>query len=155
AEIIKNYPDVRFDIVGGGHDKEKLEQLAVELLLMNKKVFFHGMKTNEEVYQYLHQCNFLIMNSRFETFSSICAEAMSCGKPVIATRCGGPDEFVIPLTGILIEPDNQQQLVSALKNMVENHSNYDAQQIKKYAIEKFNADVIGKQFFEIYKSILS
>jgi glycosyltransferase involved in cell wall biosynthesis len=155
AEITKIYPQIRFDIVGGGHERVKLEQLADELSVLNKNVFFHGMKTNEEVYQYLHQCDFLIMNSRFETFSSICAEAMSCGRPIIATRCGGPDEFVTPLTGILVEPDKQEQLIAALKSMIENHNSYDAQQIKKYATEKFNADVIGKQFFEIYTSILS
>jgi glycosyltransferase involved in cell wall biosynthesis len=155
AEITKIYSQIRFDIVGGGHDRVKLEQLAEELSVLNKNVFFHGMKTNEEVYQYLHQCDFLIMNSRFETFSSICAEAMSCGKPVIATRCGGPDEFVTPLTGTLVAPDNQEQLIAALKNMMENYSSYDSRQIKKYATEKFNADVIGKQFLEIYTSILS
>jgi glycosyltransferase involved in cell wall biosynthesis len=153
AEIIKNYPNVRFDIVGGGHDLEKLEQLALELSVLNKNIFFHGMKTNKEVYEYLHQCDFLIMNSRFETFSSICAEAMSCGKPIIATRCGGPDEFVIPLTGILIEPRNQKELLAAIKNMISNYSNYNSLEIKKYAVGKFNASAIGKQFFEIYKSI--
>jgi glycosyltransferase involved in cell wall biosynthesis len=155
AETVKNYPQIRLDIVGGGHDRQKLEQLAAELSVLDKNVFFQGMKTNDDVYQYLHECNFLIMNSRFETFSSICAEAMSCGKPVIATRCGGPDEFVTPLTGILIEPDNQKQLEGAIKNMIENYSSYDGHQIKKYATEKFNADVIGKHFFEIYTSILS
>ena len=155
AEIVKSIPHLRFDIVGGGHDREKLEKLTAELSLLNKNIFFHGIKTNLEVYQYLHECNFLVMNSRFETFSSICAEAMSCGKPVIATHCGGPDEFVIPLTGILIEPGNHQELVAAITNMIENYSKYDSLQIKTYAVEKFNAAAIGKQFFEIYKSILS
>src|SRR6185295_3174742 len=61
AEVIKNYPDVRFDIVGGGHDRKKLEQLAVDLSLLNKNIFFHGMKTNKEVYEYLHQGDFLII----------------------------------------------------------------------------------------------
>jgi glycosyltransferase involved in cell wall biosynthesis len=154
AEIVKEYPHARLDVVGGGHDAQTLEQLAEDLSLLNKNIFFHGMKTNQEVYQYLHQCDFLIMNSRFETFSSICAEAMSCGKPVVATRCGGPDEFVIPLTGILIEPGNHHELVSAIKSMIKNYQNYDAEQIKKYAAEKFNAATIGKQFAEIFKSIL-
>ncbi|MEO5572212.1 MAG: glycosyltransferase [Bacteroidia bacterium] len=155
AETIKTYPKTRLDIVGGGPDSEKLEKLAAELSLLNKSIFFHGMKTNEEVYQYLHQCDFLIMNSRFETFSSISAEAMSCGKPVIATRCGGPDEFVIPLTGILIEPGNHKELVVAIKKMIENYHKYDEQEIKKYVSEKFNADAIGKKIIEIYRSILS
>lgn len=154
AEIVKKYPGIRFDIVGGGHDRDRLEQLAAELSLLNKTIFFHGMKTNREVYQYLHQCDFLIMNSRFETFSSICAEAMSCGKPVIATRCGGPDEFVIPETGILIQPGNNDELAGAIKNMIENFSNYNAEKIKNYAAGKFNASIIGQQFANLYKSIL-
>ncbi|MFI5219896.1 MAG: glycosyltransferase, partial [Bacteroidia bacterium] len=116
AEIVKSQPLIKFDIVGGGHDREKLEMLAKDLSVLNKNIFFHGMKTNEQVYEYLKECDFLIMNSRFETFSSICAEAMSCGKPVIATRCGGPEEFVIPETGMLISPDTPAELIAAIKN---------------------------------------
>ncbi len=49
----------------------------------------------------------MITNSNYETFSVATAEALVCGVPVIATRCGGPEDFVTEDCGILIEPRNR------------------------------------------------
>lgn len=87
-----------------------LMEIARGLGVLNTFVIFEGLKSNQEVYSYLLRCDFLVMNSRFETFSLICCEAMSCGKPVLATRCGGPQEFVDDKTGILIDVDDDVAL---------------------------------------------
>jgi glycosyltransferase involved in cell wall biosynthesis len=94
------------------------------------------------------------MNSRFETFSAICAEALACGKPVIATRCGGPEEFLTSDNGILIDVDNDQQLTDAIHQMINHHKNYNAVQLVNYAAERFSADKVGRQFLNIYGSVL-
>ena len=79
----------RFEIIGEGKDVVQLTQLARDLDLLDRNVFFLGRKTNEEVLRHLHEIDCLLVNSRFETFSMITAEALSAGTPVIATRCGG------------------------------------------------------------------
>lgn len=97
-------------IIGQGKDKEMLIEIARELGVLNSNVIFEGLKSNPEVYQYLQKSDFLVMNSRFETFSLICCEALSCGKPVLATRCGGPQEFIDDEVGVLIDVDDDVQL---------------------------------------------
>jgi glycosyltransferase involved in cell wall biosynthesis len=154
-EIIPSNPDIEFHIIGEGKDRQKLETLASEMNLLNKNVFFHGIKSNEEVYEMLSAIDFLIMNSNFETFSLICAESISCGKPVVATRCGGPQEFVTEKTGILVEPGNHHELVSAIQKMVKEYRNYSAEDLRKEVEIKFSFDVVARKLVGIYKSILN
>ena len=155
--IHKLEDDLKFTlrIVGSGPDENKLKKLAESFHLLDRKIFFEGLKDNAEVYDYLHRCDFLIMNSRFETFSLICAEAMSCGKPVLATRCGGPNEFVNATTGVLIEPDNDEELKMEFLKMLAHFRNFDSGQIKNYSIELFSMDKVGAAFQKVYTSIIT
>ena len=142
-------------IIGGGPDEDKLKKLASDLNLLDRIIFFEGQKNNSEVYTYLRNCDFLILNSRFETFSLICAEAMSCGKPVLATACGGPNEFVIKETGLLIKPDNDEELKENFEFMLKHLHEYDALWISNYAKSMFSMEKVGKAFQILYSSIKS
>ena len=139
-------------IIGGGRDEMKLKKLATDLNLFNKKIFFEGLKTNKEVYNFLSDCDFLLMNSRHETFSLICAEAMSCGKPVLATRCGGPEGFVTAEAGILIESDNDDQLLENFKYMLSHFKEYDSKKIIENTQKLFSMEKIVLLFHEVYSS---
>jgi glycosyltransferase involved in cell wall biosynthesis len=153
--ITKENQEIEYHIIGDGPDKMMLKQLSDKLGLSNTFVFFHGRQTNKFVYKVLKQIDFVVINSNFETFSVVAAEALVNGKPVVATRCGGPEEFITAETGILIEPNNQRQLHDAIVQMIAEYKNYDPEKLNNYITEKFNYSVIGKQFYELYQSILS
>ena len=142
-------------IIGGGPDEVKLKKLASDLNLLGNKIFFEGQKNNSDVYTYLKDCDFLILNSRYETFSLICAEAMSCGKPVLATACGGPNEFVNTETGLLIEPENDLELKNKFLFMLGNFKNFDSIRISNYANEQFSMEKAGKAFQMLYSITLN
>jgi glycosyltransferase involved in cell wall biosynthesis len=154
AQALKSRPQMILNIIGHGPDEKKLRSIASEFGLLNKKIFFHGVKTNEEVYRALSESDFLIMNSRFETFSLICAEALFCGKPVIATRCGGPEEFITDEMGILINTDNKDELSSAIVHMYDTKDEFNPETLKLYAMNRFSGERIGNQFLEVYKAVL-
>jgi len=52
--------------------------------------------------------------SLVEPFGQAVLEAMACGRPVVATRIGGPPEFVPPEAGILVDPLDVEALTEAL-----------------------------------------
>ena len=98
--------------------------------------------------------DFLIINSNFETFSVVTAEALASGKPVIASRCGGPEQFITPETGLLVEPRNQKELEAAMVYMSENYQNYNVETLQNSIRQPYSKEVIGKQFYNIYEKCL-
>ena len=53
--------------------------------------------------------------SLIEPFGQAALEAMACGRSVVATRIGGPPEFVPPEAGVLVDPVDEDALVEALR----------------------------------------
>jgi glycosyltransferase involved in cell wall biosynthesis len=149
ATLYSRQPAARLTIVGDGPDRAMLTDLANAQSIPEGTIRFLGRLANDQVYEQLRRSDFLVMNSRVETFSLICAEAMSCGKPVIATRCGGPESFVIPETGILIGPDRPQELLEALERMCGNYESYDPDRIREHAVKRFSKAAVGRQLADL------
>ncbi len=145
---------IEYHIVGDGQDKEKLENIVKEKGLLNKKIFFYGRQPNSEVLKIISNCSFLIINSVTETFSVVAAEALMAGKPVIATRCGGPEYFVNNSNGILIKSGNKQELKAAVAKMIKDYKNYDPERLKNSVTERFNINKVGLQLKKVYGSII-
>jgi glycosyltransferase involved in cell wall biosynthesis len=57
--------------------------------------------------------------SLIEPFGQALLEAMACGRSVVATRIGGPPEFVPPEAGVLVDPADEDALVAALQAAAE------------------------------------
>lgn len=155
ASISAQFPNIEYHIIGDGPDKSILTASADSLQENSKFIFFHGRQPNEYVYDFFKQVDFVIINSNFETFSVVGAEALVNGKPVISTICGGPEEYITPDVGILIEPGHQKQLEEAIIKMMNTYKNYDAQQLNQYITQKYNSQTIGKQFYDIYKPLIT
>jgi glycosyltransferase involved in cell wall biosynthesis len=152
-EVKNKYPDIEYHIIGDGIDKDNLKKLAKDLNLYNKTVFFHGRQSNEYVLDFMQKIDFFVLNSNLETFSVVTAEALANGKPVVATRCGGPETFVNDKTGILVEPKNQKQLEDAILYMIKHYKNYNPQYLSDSIKKDYNSKIIGKKFFDIYLKI--
>ena len=153
AKIREPYPEFELRIIGQGKDKEKLVELSRELGVLNSVVIFEGLKTNPEVYNYLKRCDFLVMNSRFETFSLICGEALSCGKPVLATRCGGPQEFIDAESGVLIEVDNDAELAEKFQFMLENFNQFDSHKIISKVKHRFSRETVKNLYSDFFQEV--
>jgi glycosyltransferase involved in cell wall biosynthesis len=54
--------------------------------------------------------------SLIEPFGQALLEAMACGRSVVATRIGGPPEFVPPQAGVLVDPADEDALLEALRS---------------------------------------
>jgi glycosyltransferase involved in cell wall biosynthesis len=57
--------------------------------------------------------------SLIEPFGQALLEAMACGRTVVATRIGGPPEFVPPEAGVLVDPADEDALFAALQSAAE------------------------------------
>jgi glycosyltransferase involved in cell wall biosynthesis len=146
--------DFELRIVGDGPDREMIEAKAEEYGLLNEFVFFYGMLGPDDARDILASSDFSVVNSNFETFCVAAAESLACGKPVVATRSGGPEEYMNEMCGVLIKPGDDQALVEALDYMLDSYSNYDSSRIRAYAKSKFSSRVIGAMIYEVFKEML-
>lgn len=152
SEVVKVHPNVRLMIGGGGNGKKYVEDLIAEHNLQDH-VTMLGSLSRQAVIDQMQNCDVYVMPSRYETFGVTYAEAMACGKPVIATRNGGPDTFVTETVGKLIDVGDKKQLADAMLDVIANYQQYDARQIHAHIEQQFSMDAIGTQLLNIYKGL--
>ncbi|HNW89748.1 MAG TPA: glycosyltransferase [Bacteroidales bacterium] len=141
--------DFVLDVISDG-DFEQY-QPKYEKLNIGDKIVFHGRKSTEEVAAIMQKGDFLLLFSNYENFPCVIAEAMACGLPVLSSDVGGIAEHVSETTGILLEAQNIDELIVQLSRMLDTCRGYDKNSIRAYAEKHFSYDVVGKQFYKIYK----
>jgi glycosyltransferase involved in cell wall biosynthesis len=146
--------DVDFVFNFIGNKPESLLNQAKQNNLLNKQVFFYNEVEYEAVAKYLQKSHSLVLFSRFENLPCVILESLCCGTPVISTTVGGIDEVINDTNGILIEQD-ENQLALAMEKIIANYQQYNRKQIAIAAQQKFSYEIIGKQYFDIYNTILS
>jgi glycosyltransferase involved in cell wall biosynthesis len=105
--------DLELHIVGDGSLRSELESLAAALDL-KEHVAFHGYLPQEQYAPLLADCDALVLPSLFEAGGAVVLEAMAIGLPVIATKWGGPADYLDDTTGILIEPTQRERFIEEL-----------------------------------------
>ena len=89
-----------------------------------------------------------------ETFSVVTGEALAQGKPVIATRCGGPQGFVKPENGLLIPVGDTTALAKAMRTIMDHPKMYDPVRIRASVHASFSPEAVGQAFIRIHQRIL-
>lgn len=149
----RDVKDIRLALVGDGPERENLLALVHEKRL-NNAVKFTGVIEHEKLGNILAGADVLAIVSDRETFGMTGIEAMSLGKPVIATRCGGPEDYIIPGNGLLIEPGDTNALADAILHIKDNLSAYNADAIKAFVKENYGRDAVVKKTLEQYKGMI-
>lgn len=142
-------PKLRLTIIGGGPDEIKLQKMVSQLEL-DEQVTMTGRKPNKAVLAEMQQCNFYICNSNFETFGMTVAEALMAGKPVISTKCGGPEEFVKESNGMLIPVKDENALTEAIIKMAETYQQFDSREISGEIERRFGRVAVRKRLLGFY-----
>ena len=140
---------VRLRIVGDGPLRRDLQR-QVRRLDLEDRVEFSGYLPRDQVPRELYRSHCLVMPSDLETFGLALVEAMACGRPVIATRCGGPEDIVTPETGLLIPAGDAEALYQAMRRMMDRYTDYDPAILRNYARETFSPQVYAETWDKLF-----
>ena len=69
--------------------------------------------------RWLNAADVVCQPSLAEPFGLVTLEALACGRSVVATRVGGPPEFVPPEAGVLVDPLDTNALAEGLRRAAE------------------------------------
>lgn len=153
ARLRQQRDDWRLDIVGDGPFRVEYERSAQQLGLV-QKLNFHGMKSKREVAEFMRLADLLVLPSLTETFSTVAAEALASGVPVLATRCGGPEDFVSDEVGLLVSPGSEETLYKGLNKMLDHLDHFLPDRLSRYANERFHSNHVGAQLHTLYQQTL-
>ncbi len=114
--LLKQIPNAAYLIVGDGTDRIRLEQKAAALGIA-ENVIFAGSISDSEKADHYRLADVYVMPSRGEGFGFVFLEALACGIPTIGSKVdGGREALRDGLLGTLVDPDNQGEIVAAVKN---------------------------------------
>jgi glycosyltransferase involved in cell wall biosynthesis len=154
AGLLRDYPDLEFQIVGDGPRRHELEQLARHRNLA-PHVTFLGHR--EDVPALLSAADVFVLPSRSEAFPNGAIEAMAAGLPVVASAVGGLLDLIEDgRTGLLVPPRDPEALVAALRSLVEAPARGFAlgRAARAEVQQRYSFDRMVSSFEDLYLSML-
>lgn len=149
AKAFKDNKKVRLKIGGDGILMSELKILAKELGV-ESQVIFLGKLSRQQVKEEMALSNAFVLSSEYETFGVVLVEALALGKPVIATKCGGPESIVTPEVGYLISKNSEREMTDAFLELHQNWNEFDSFQIRQYCLENFSEQAVIEKLTKIY-----
>ncbi|MBS4206750.1 glycosyltransferase [Bacillus sp. FJAT-50079] len=152
-EKVFKHQEVELIIGGEGPEMDKLTKLTDDLGL-SEQIHFLGLLDRDEVKKQMGMCDSFVSASEYETFGVVLIEALACGKPIISTKSGGPDEIVTDENGILVPTGDITALSVAMQKMINSYSTYSAERIREQCKERFGEEAIIRKIRSIYEQEL-
>jgi glycosyltransferase involved in cell wall biosynthesis len=159
AEMAREYPQVKFVLVGSGgldmHNCETALRRFVDERRLGETVRFAGEVTS--VQRYLQAADIFVLPSEDDALPLSLIEAMACGLAVVATRVGGIPEVVTgEENGLLIDPADTAQLRDALCRLVGDRTLSAAlgAAAARSVTARFARERIAGQYIELFEDAL-
>lgn len=116
---------------------------------LEEQISFHGFSDAETTARLMRKAKAVIMPSSYETFSVVCAEALCCGTPVLASNTGALREHIHSGNGKLVE---DIEWTKALREF-ESNPIRDFRVISDDAQLRFSSLAVGNQYAQFLKEI--
>jgi glycosyltransferase involved in cell wall biosynthesis len=111
-EVLRHFPDARFEIVGGGPELASLQGRTVDQGVAHAFAF---VGHDEDVATRLRAADVFVLPSQSEAFPNAVLEAMSAGLPIVASGVGGILELIDDhRTGLLVPPCDPNALARGI-----------------------------------------
>lgn len=157
SEVLKRYPEVRLEFVGGGAAEGELKELAGRLSL-SEKVVFHGYRN--DVGGFFDRFDIFALTSIYEGLSISLLEAVSRSKICVVSDVGGNTEIIEDgINGLVFESGDIDGLVSRLSEAIEGFSTDRMEMLRNKARrtfeDRFSIEKMIDNYEKLYEKHLS
>jgi len=146
----------RFLVVGSGSADYTRDLIALrDKLGLTDDLAFAGSRA--DVHELMRAFDVYALTSRSEGFSLSTVEAMASGLPVVATRCGGPEQILEDgITGLLVENGSAEAVARAVQRLRADKA--ERQQVADAArgavLNRYTVEAQVRAYEELYEHVL-
>jgi phosphatidylinositol alpha-1,6-mannosyltransferase len=154
-ELIKEYPHLRYLIIGKYDSEEKARMdKMISSMNLNNAVALAGYIPEEELSAHYNLADLYIMPSLGEGFGIVFIEAMFNELPVIGgNKDGSVDALLNGKLGLLVDPDNPGEITLAIKKVINNISEYKPDQT--LLMQNFSYEVYKEKIKAALKNLMN
>ncbi len=159
TELIEAWSQIKQDgwslqLIGPG-DKTYQQELIEKYQTEN--VQFLGEIPHNEVMESMAACDLFVLPSYTEGFPNVVLEAMTLGKPILASDVGAIPEMLDGECGKLIKPKNVQSLREAIVLLLNDKNLRDemGKRANKKVMEQYTIDVVFASYMTIWHKALA
>lgn len=148
--------DLQLRLVGGSPVSGTAEEYRrkVDALALADCVEFVEEQPHEAIPGFMAEADLFVLPSFYDSFGIVVAEAMACGLPVVATRCGGPEELVEEESGKLVPTGDAEGLASGILEVIESYGRYDREAIRARAEARWDLRKVAERIHSVYEETL-
>jgi glycosyltransferase involved in cell wall biosynthesis len=152
-EICKKLPhDIHLIIIGDGPEVENLKKLESS----QNNIHYLGSKNHQQTISLIKGSDVLVQPSFSEGISTTILESMACKTVIVASNVGGNLELIQDQeSGILVEPTNPEIFCEKIIELISDKLLRNKLSTLSYEnVKKYDWNIIGKQYLELYNSLL-
>jgi len=154
SRVRREVPKAQLQLIGD-EPSDQLRELSTKLGI-NNAVEFINFVPNEQLPEYYRKSNVFVIPSQQEGLGIVGLEAMACGTPVVATQCGGPEDYVVDgETGVLIPRDDLDTMATGLIRLLtdDRYRGELGESARDLVEDRYAKDELESQFMDIFKEI--
>ena len=139
----------RIALIGEGSLEQSLRAKAKSLGIQIQASFL-GPLNNRRIAAWMNACDLLCLPSESEGCPNVIVEALSCGRPVVATQVGGIPELVNESSGVLVGSNAPRALADGLEKA--GRTTWD-----RYAISRVNSrswNQVAQETYQVCEQVL-
>jgi colanic acid/amylovoran biosynthesis glycosyltransferase len=148
--------EVRYRVLGGGDDRDRLIFLAARYRLEDR-VEFLGFRNERETLTAVAGASVFLLPSLSEGISNAVLEAMALGTPVVSTDVGGMAEVVQDgVTGLLVPAGAPDEMAAAVASLLDDEARARSlsAEARRFVYEHHALRDQALQFAELYTRLV-
>lgn len=153
-EILKDFPDTLFVLVGDGPGRKMLEGLAREMRL-ERNLIIAGQR--RDMPGVIASIDIFVLPSLNEGIPMSILEALAAKKPVVATRVGAVSRVIVPeRTGLLVEPGDTAGLRTAILRLLGDRElrRELGDNGQAWVRQHFAVDAMAQSYLDLYQRLV-
>ncbi len=154
TQLDRDFPSLKYVVVGDGNDREKLQNLIDTSGLTDK---FHLAGRYPDAAPCLAAFDIAVMCSKFESFSNSLIEYMAAGLPIVASNVGGNGEAISHNeNGLLYPVDDEKGLENGLRVLLSDRSLAArlGESARESAFRRFSREAYIQSHQDYYKDLM-